>query len=434
MKLSILEEVTEHTDWVNSYVIVEKDSGNHHAPNHTIKRKLRICLGPRDLNEALEREPYHTFSVDEITAKLKGMTVFTIVDFKKGYWMVVLHPYSRKLICMALPFGRFQWTRRPIGTVVAQNIFQSKLDAIFIGMEGVTGIADEMVIADRDEMEHDRNFLAFMEKCMSNSFILNAEKIQFKQSQISFYGHCWSKEGISLDPKKIEALNHMEFPLDKETMRSFLGMMNYLNQYSALSAHLTAPLSALPHQPRDYKPSKIHYENFSRLKVEVSNMGALPYFDVNAETTLQTLQMDASKKGLGTCIIQKGKVGCYASRALTKTNQNYQNLEREVLGTIQGVEKFLYSLYGKEFTLETDQKPLVSIYKKHMIDISPRTQRLIVGSFPYLPFKVVYKKGVDIPVADALSRVIPMDLEDNIKLPIIAVNMITTPVLMSTGT
>ena len=91
-------------------------------------------------------------------------------------------------------------------------------------------------------------------------------------------------------------------------------------------------------------------------------------------------------------------------------------------------------MYGKEFTLETDQKPLVSIYKKHMIDISPRVQRLIVRSFPYLPFKVVYKKGVDIPVADALSRVTPMDPEDNIKLPIITVNMITTQVLMSTST
>ena len=71
---------------------------------------------------------------------------------------------------MALPFGRFQWTRLPMGTLVAQDIFQSKLDSIFIGMEGVTGIAD------------DRNFLAFMEKCISNNLTLNLEKIQFKQS------------------------------------------------------------------------------------------------------------------------------------------------------------------------------------------------------------------------------------------------------------
>ena len=136
-------------------------------------------------------------------------------------------------------------------------------------------------------------------------------------------------------------------------------------------------------------------------------MKALPYFNVNAETTLQ---MDASKA----CLIQNGKVVCYASRALTKTEQNYQNLEREVLGTIWGMEKFHYLLYGKEFTLETDQKPLVSIYKKHMVDISPRVQRPIVRSFPYLPFHVVYKKGKDIPVTDLFSQITPMDPEDDI--------------------
>ena len=109
------------------------------------------------------------------------MTVFTIVDFKKGYWMVVLHPDSRSLTCMALPFGRFQWTHLPMGTVVVQNIFQSTLDAIFIGVEGVTGIADDMIIAGKDKMEHDSNFLAFMEKCMENNLTLNSEKIKFKQ-------------------------------------------------------------------------------------------------------------------------------------------------------------------------------------------------------------------------------------------------------------
>ena len=64
-------------------------------------------------------------------------------------------------------------------------------------------------------------------------------------------------------------------------------------------------------------------------------MKALPYFDVNAETTLQ---MGASKKGLRACLIHKGKVICYASRALTKTEQNYQNLEQESLETILGMK------------------------------------------------------------------------------------------------
>ena len=69
VKQGILEEVREHTDWVNSYVIVEKDTGNHHSPNHTIKEKTRIRLDPRDLNEALGRELYYTHSTGEITTK-----------------------------------------------------------------------------------------------------------------------------------------------------------------------------------------------------------------------------------------------------------------------------------------------------------------------------------------------------------------------------
>ena len=84
----------------------------------------------------------------------------------------------------------------------------------------------------------------------------------------------------------------------------------------------------------------------------------------------------------------------FASRPLTGSERNYQNLERECLAMIWEMEKFHYFLYGKEFTLETDQKPLVSIYKKHMVEISPRIQRLVVRSFPYQPFHVQYRKGV----------------------------------------
>ena len=102
-------------------------------------------------------------------------------------------------------------------------------------------------------------------------------------------------------------------------MQSFLGMVNYLNRYSASCAHLSAPLSALTHQAKDYEPTKEHYDMLNALKVEISDMRALPYFDVNAETTLQ---MDTSKKGLGACLIQNGEVVCFASRSLTKTEQN----------------------------------------------------------------------------------------------------------------
>ena len=161
---------------------------------------------------------------------------------------------------------------------------------------------------------------------------------------------------------------------------------------------------------------------FSRTKEEISKNVKLPYFNPNSSTTLQT---DVSKKGLGAVLLQNSKPVMFASRALTGSERNYQNLERECLATTWGMEKFHYFLYGKEFTLETDKKLLVSIYRKHMVEISPRIQRLIVRSFPYQPFNMQYRKGMEIPLADALSRVTPTPVEeDGIQLPILAVNLI----------
>ena len=82
--------------------------------------------------------------------------------------------------------------------------------------------------------------------------------------------------------------------------------------------------------------------------------------------------------------------------------------------------------------METDQKPLVSIYRKHMVEISPRIQILIVRSFPYQPFDVQYRKGVEIPLADALSRVTPTPVEEDVfQVPIVAVNLITSNIPVS---
>ena len=117
VKIDVLEKVTEPTEWVNSFVIVEKviDSSNAHSPNHVIKKSIRLCIDPKDLNEALEREPYYSRTIDELISMFAGAKVFTIVDMDKGYWQVVLHPESRKLTCMAFDIGRYQFKRLPMG-------------------------------------------------------------------------------------------------------------------------------------------------------------------------------------------------------------------------------------------------------------------------------------------------------------------------------
>ena len=175
----------------------------------------------------------------------------------------------------------------------------------------------------------------------------------------------------------------------------------------------------------DYKPELEHYQSFNAIKKKLSTKIVLPHYDPASHTTLQT---DSSKKGLRAVLIQNGTPIYFASRAISPTESNYQNLEHETLGTIWGMEKFHYFLYGNKFTLETDQKPLVSIYQNHLVDVSPRIQRLIVRALPY-NFHIVYVPGRLIPMAGALSRNLKFtskDAEvDQISLLILAVNYIT---------
>ena len=128
-----------------------------------------------------------------------------------------------------------------MGSIVAQDVFQRKLDSIFLDVPGVTGIADDMIIYRRDDQEHDGN-PNFLEVCRNNNLTLNAEKMQFRLPKVSFFGHTWSDKGLSADPKKIEAVKRMEMPQDVETIISFLGLVNYLNRFSPCLAELSDPL------------------------------------------------------------------------------------------------------------------------------------------------------------------------------------------------
>ena len=425
VEIDVLEPVTEQTEWVNSFVVVEKsveaDSSSSHSPNHRIKRQIRLCIDPKDLNEALEREPYYSRSIDELIEQLHGAILFTIVDMDKGYWQVVLHPESRKYTCMAFDIGRYQFKRLPMGSKIASDIFQKKLDSVYIGLPGVTGIADDMIVYGRTEEEHDRNLILFLERTRSNGLVLNKKKLQFKQKEVSFFGHRWSPNGISPDPKKIDSILRMEFPNDKDTMHSFLGPVNFLNRYTPRMAELCSPLRKLILKDSHFAPGVQDLAAFEAIKAEFKQKIELPFFDKNKDSVLQT---DASKKGFGAVLLQDNHPVYYASRTLTSAEKNYQNLEREAMAAVWGMEKFHYFLYGKQFFLQTDQKPLVSIFRKHMIDVSPRVQRIAIRAWQY-DFIPEYLPGKQNVISDALSRVTPLELQDSdAEKEILVVNLL----------
>lgn len=93
----------------------------------------------------------------------------------------------------------------------------------------------------------------------------------------------------------------------------------------------------------------------------------------------------------------------YASKSLSKSEQNYAQIEKEATSIRFACEKFHEYIYGKKLIIETDHKPLESIFKKPLHSASQRLQTILLRVIPYSP-QVIYRKGTEIKLADTLSR------------------------------
>ena len=243
LNLGVITPVDRTTDWVNSIVLSEKKTEKGEVT------KIRVCLDPRNLNKWIKREHYRQKTVDEVVTELNGAKFFTIVDARKGYWHVPLDEEKSYLTTFSTPFGRYRFKRLPFGLVVSQDVFQKQLDTAFKGLDGVTGIADDLFVYGSSEVEHDRNLSKLMERAKPGAkqkgVVFNKDKVQFKCNKVSLFGHTWTPQRVKPDNKKVSAIIDMKLPEDVKSLQSFLGLFNYLTRYSGRLATLSAPLRDL---------------------------------------------------------------------------------------------------------------------------------------------------------------------------------------------
>ena len=148
--------------------------------------KLYICLNPRDLNANLQRTYHRAPTVEEITHKLSGATVFSKLDAKNGYWSSVLDELSSMLTTFNSPTSnqRYKFNRLPFGINVSQDLLQESMDQITSGLHGVISIPDDTCIFGENGKDHDVNMQKLMEKAVENGLVLNPEKCFVKVQQI----------------------------------------------------------------------------------------------------------------------------------------------------------------------------------------------------------------------------------------------------------
>ena len=209
-------------------------------------------------------------------------------------------------------------------------------------------------------------------------------------------------------------------PQCKKQVQTFIGMINYLSKFSAQLSELAKPIRELSKEKVPFNWGPEHDSAFQSIKKEIVVAPILAYYNPYKHKILQT---NTSCKGLGACLLQNKKLVYFASKALTEMQKGYVVIELESLAVAWVMEKFHHFLYGNEFTLEIDQKPLEAILSKSLNQATPRLQRILIRTFPY-HFKVRYIPGQTNHVADCLSRL--GFQKESISLPKLQVNQITS--------
>lgn len=391
---NVIKKVSEPTDWVSNLMIVRKPG------------KLRLCLDPRELNKALKRPRYPIPTIEGILPELAKAKVFSVLDAKDGFWQVKLAKESSELTTFATPFGRYKWLRLPFGISTAPEEFQRRQHEIIDGLTGVQVIADDFLIygqGDTQEQatqDHDENLRRFLDRAREVNLKINKKKLKLRLTEVKYIGHILSAEGVKIDPEKVRAVTEMPAPTTKKAVQRLIGCVTYLAKFLPSLSTIAEPLRRLTDKDTHFEWMPHHDDALKEIKQRVTEAPVLQYYDIDKEVTIQC---DASESGLGATLLQEGRPITFASRALTSTERNYAQIEKELLGIVFACERFNEYIYARDVTVHTDHKPLITLQKKPIGQVPKRLQRMFLRLQKY-KLDIHYLPGPQMYIADWLSR------------------------------
>ncbi|XP_045023117.1 uncharacterized protein K02A2.6-like isoform X3 [Daphnia magna] len=307
---------------------------------------VRICLDPSDLNKAIQRQHFMVPTVEQLFGKIGKARYFCSLDAASGFYQIPLSDRSSYLCTMATPKGRYRFLRLPFGLVSAPEVYLQAMSELFGDLHGVLIYFDDFLVMGETMEELECNLRRVLVRCREKNLKLQLKKCQFFVQNLPWLGHVIGNGSLKLDPEKVEAIVKMPAPTDKNGLIRLLGM----DAAWVWDAQQEQALNAL--------------------KSAISSLPVLRLFDVSKPLVVS---VDASP------------------------------IEKELLAVQFGLLRFRQYVYGQKVTVETDHKPLVGLLEKPIATCSPRIQRMRL-QLQRFDFRLVYKPGKELFIADTLSR------------------------------
>ncbi len=262
----------------------------------------------------------------------------------------------------------------------------------------------DIIIHSNDWQRHMEHLRAVLRALRVAGLTANLRKCAIGRVEVRYLGFHLGHGQVRPQIDKTAAVAACPSPKTKKEVRQFLGLAGYYRRFVPNFSDLTSPLTDLTKKeaPDPVQWTELCQQALTKVKAALCSGPLLhsPNFDLPF-----LLQTDASDRGLGAVLAQvvggEERPVLYLSQKLSKRETRYSTVEKECLAIRWAVLTLRYYLLGREFTLCSDHAPLQWLHR--MKDTNARITRWYLALQPF-KFKVVHRPGVQMAVADFLSR------------------------------
>ncbi|KAJ9566000.1 hypothetical protein OSB04_001966 [Centaurea solstitialis] len=373
------------------------------APVLFVKKKdgsMRMCIDYRELNKVTVKNKYPLPRIDDLFDQLQGAGCFSKIDLRSGYHQVRVKEDDVPKTAFRTRYGHYEFLVMPFGLTNAPAVFMDLMDRVcrlFLDKSVIVFI-DDILVYSKDEAEHEQHLREVLNVLRDEKLYAKFSKCEFWLHEVQFLGHVVSRDGIKVDPAKIEAMMSWKSPTNPSEIRSFLGLAGYYRRFIQDFSKIASSLTVLTKKNAKFLWTDKQEEAFQILKKKLCQAPILSLPDGTEDFVVYS---DASKMGLGCVLMQRGKVISYASRQLKDHEKNYPVHDLELAAVVFALKLWRHYLYGTKCTLFTDHKSLQQIFDQKELNMRQRRWLELLKDYDC---DLLYHPGKANVVADALSR------------------------------
>jgi hypothetical protein len=374
---------------------------------------LRPCVDYSLLNENLKMNAYPLPLIDELIDSASGATYYTKLDLMAAYNRVRIAEGDEWLTTFTSIYGSFKYLVMPFGLSLAPAVFSMFVAHVlrpYLHIFVVVYIDDILVYTTGTKEEHQNQVKLVLQKLQEFQLYVKLSKCRFTVKEIDFLGYVITSKGLTTDENKIAPIRNWKRPTDVKEVQRFLGLTNYYRRFIPGYSSVSKPMTDLTKKGQPFQWNLDQEEAFNKLKVAVTTAPLLRYPNTKEPFLMDT---DASEFAIGAVLIQEDpKTGlthpvAYFSKKLNPSQRNYSVYDKELYAIVVALQFWRHYLYGSPHVIKIacDHRNLLYFKKTRILSARHARWTTILNEYR---FELTYKKGLDNPAADALSR---MDFE-----------------------